>query len=401
MNRTGFVKAVGAGAIGVAGAAMMGGSVAHAATTTNAWKIAVVYSSGNYKEAAEEAMDFLRNSGYDVGSYPTLSIGIALSDGCNVVLGVDTSTNSHIVAEAIKAAGQPVIYIEAFGTADDLNPMYGGVSTHTYTTPPNYFFRTAVRSTTWGYLAANEADGYLDLNDGFEFAFIVKAGDSFGTQSKEGFDAYLAGIGKGPSTEIVMNATGTTFTPALSTLTGNRLVGAALASGNAANVVNALADLENENLYIATTGTVNSHVTGNPTAWDFMSTNGFGLVAHYNEEACGYWAHEVWRKHQGYTSAYGHRHARAFDAAWLLANSLKFTNQFEQACDIITRFSNAPGTLLHPFADNLSMKRADTETANYDGASGPIDFLNGEIRGSYFQIWANPDTTLMGQIISG
>jgi hypothetical protein len=413
MNRKRFLQTAGLGAAGVGAAAMGMSGMASAAATTGAWNIAVVYSSTKYKEAADEAKDFLVDSGFDnTVSTSTSDIYSLLQTGFNVILGVDTSSNAHVVAGAIKAAGNPVIYIEAFGTADDLNPNYAG---SLYTTPPNYYLHTAVRSSTWGYLSARELNNAFTFPEGAKLAFIRREVDSFGEQAKDGFEDYFEKTVDKDITIADDGSDAVAKTAVLNDVDGSTwIVGSALSTSssgpNAVPVVEALADNGNaDNIYLATTGTINSGFYDSEgckldeTACGWLESNVVGLVAHYNEERCGYWAHEVWRKHNGYTSSYGHRHARAFDAAWLLANSLKFTNQFEQACAIMTKFSNAPGAIIHPFPENLSMKRADTMIADYDGASGPINLVGGELGlgASFFQIWVHPTSDEIGTIISG
>lgn len=409
MSRGVFLRTAGIGAAGV-GAAMMGMSGVARATSpmpNRVPKVAIVHRDNSaYNRAAAYAESVLRVADVYVEDFFTTSVddikANILGQGFNVIIGVNTSTLSGLVADAIQEFGAPVHYIECGGTADDLNPMYQGSE---YTMSPLFFHRTAVTSSGWGFVAGATAIETFEPDSTVEYAFIRRldkpedgeAPDKFGLQGKAGFDEAVGSN----SVDIVIDYWGNNaqaqINAALGGANANKtyIVGCALNTSNSGNVFTALAGSENPNLYAATIGTIYGSGVGT------VDSRTVGLHAHWDESA------------PGYTGAFlndwyvdgeeiGHRDVRALDAAWLVAASLRFKMPEQGEYQLLERFSSPKGTALYPYKANLSqiVRRPSVENINYEGASGPIDFMRGELSTSFFQIKRTPKAEDVDKIIS-
>jgi hypothetical protein len=364
------------------------------------------------------------------------SVAKALEDGgYTAVIGTGTSSKAGILADGIHFLQEDedfedlkIQYLEFSATANTVNPKYSGSP---YDDEVMYFHRTAVDSNNWRAALAQELVGNLEdvsITIPGNIAFLVRTNpsgtsiatatglDSFGLQVKEGFDKWLMdnGYSTVESKLIVMNhtSTGMEFAESLGGSTetnladilssGTWMVGCSLNSSNAVKLVNA-AKVANDTtpLYLGTSGTVYSQIEGNPTAYNFMQTNGVGVIAwHWAGQPEGAEAFEAWKswkfKNPFNNQPYGndpeeidHRLFRALDAAWMLVKGLRQTNTQSDLYDFIEGISGTdPDPQEYPYKD-LLLEPINQETYNYTGASGPIDFEDGECTISYFKVFVS------------
>lgn len=376
-----------------------------------------------WERCAKVAQEVLASAGIPAFMHPIYSTTTAddiryqlSTGGYTAVIGANVSASATKLADGMRLYGAPLQYLEAVATGDDLNPLYQGSA---YSMPPTYFHRVAVTSSQWGMALAQEFQSSLGGMPG-NVAFILRSTtanlnpsgqdplDPFGSQAKLGFDSQLGAV----STLIVTNTTGTQFklgnsagnVSAVPPVSGTWVIGSALDSTNAVNVVLATKTANaGGTLYLGVIGTVNSQISANADALAFMKTNGIGVIAHHpgNPSYLGYAGWSTWGFRNPFTgalydnvadiNAIDHRLMRALDAAWLLASVMLNSHDMSSTYDLMDQFSGAPGEYLYPSKESLGTvsKRPDLFALNFEGASGPIDFVDGECSTSWYRVWVS------------